>query len=138
MLEEGGGEIESIILRKKIRRVVIDSITSFTLLFDDELQKRESSLKLFNMISDWNCTSLLTFEEDVTPDSPNLAASSKALQFESDSIVFIYYPLDKSRRKRLLEVLKMRGTDHSKQLHSFEITSTGIKINPRGTEAPKR
>lgn len=132
MLEEGGGEIESIIISKKIERVVIDSITSFTLLFEDELEKRESSLKLFNIISSWKCTSLLTFEEDTDPNSTNIATSSKALQFESDSITLIYYPLGKDGRERFLEVLKMRGTKHSRTLHKFEITASGIKVDPKG------
>src|SRR3989344_8978614 len=44
MLEEGGGSIESIVLTKKIKRIVIDSITSFELLFERELEKRESAL----------------------------------------------------------------------------------------------
>jgi len=62
MLEEGGGAIENIVLTKKINRIVIDSITSFELLFEKEIEKRESALALFNIIRKWNCTSLLTYE----------------------------------------------------------------------------
>src|SRR3989344_1361746 len=46
MLEEGGGAIESIIIKKKIQRMVLDSIKSFELLFDNELEKREAALNL--------------------------------------------------------------------------------------------
>ena len=46
MLEEGGGEIESLVLDKKITRIVIDSLTSFELLFEDKLKKKESALSL--------------------------------------------------------------------------------------------
>ena len=137
MLEEGGGAVESIILKKKITRVVIDSKTSFALLFQSELEKRESSLKLFNLIGSWNCTSLLTYEKG-TISKRNSNFPSKSLQFESDSIIILYNLRNKNKRQRYLEILKMRGTPHSKKIHNFEITSSGVKVNPRpSTEIPE-
>src|SRR3989344_3315787 len=127
MLDEGGGEIENIILSKKITRMVIDSVTSFALLFDDELSKREASLSLFNLINSWNCTSLLTYEEETLESG--LAPASKALQFESDSIINIYFLRNKEVRERYLEVLKMRGTDHSRGIHELKVTNKGIYVN---------
>jgi len=127
MLEEGGGAIESIILRKKISRMIIDSITSFALLFEDEFQKREASLSLFNMIKKWNCTALLTFEGKPRKEEK---IDSKALEFESDSIILLYYPREKVERHRYLEILKMRGTKHSKKIYRFHIEKGGIIISP--------
>jgi len=124
MLEEGGGAIESIILKKKITRIVIDSITSFELLFDNELKKREAALALFNMISGWDCTSLLTLEE--SPDAED--KTSRSMGFEVDSTTLLYLLRNKNKRERFLEVLKMRGTDHSKEIHKFEITDKGIQV----------
>ncbi len=126
MLEEGGGAIENIILKQGISRIVIDSITSFALLFEKELEKREAALALFNMIGSWNCTSLLTLEED--PVISKGFTTAKTIEFESDSITLLYYVPQKGERKRFLEVLKMRGVEHSKKIHEFEITSKGIKV----------
>jgi circadian clock protein KaiC len=130
MLDEGGGEIENVIVTKKITRIVIDSITSFELLFDDELAKREASLSLFSLISSWNCTSLLTYEDEpAKSDDP----SARALQFEADSIINIYFVrVGKGvKRERFLEILKMRGAKHSKGLHALEITNKGFVISRR-------
>ena len=69
------------IIKEKISRVIIDSITSFALLFEDELEKREAALALFNMISGWQATSVLTFEGEPFQDQ-NMAA--RTLEFESD------------------------------------------------------
>src|SRR3989338_1390517 len=129
MLDEGGGTIESAILRQGISRVVIDSITSFALLFDKEIEKREAALALFNMIGGWNCTSLLTLEEDLS-DTKEL--SSKAIEFESDSIILVYFPSEKGVRNRYLEILKMRGVNHSKKVHKFEIGNKGISVSLKG------
>ena len=125
MLEEGGGIIENIIINNKISRLVIDSMTSFTLLFEDELEKREASLDLFNMIRKWNCTSLVTFEG--TPQGEN--KSYRALEFESDSIVLMQFLRKLISRERYIEILKMRGTDHSKGLYRFSITKEGIELS---------
>ncbi len=125
MLEEGGGAIESIILNKKIQRLVIDSVTSFELLFEDEPAKREAALALFGMIRDWNCTSLLTFEDESIATGE---LESRTLEFEADSIVVLYFPRKGGERKRYLEVLKMRGTNHSKQIFPFDIGRGGVTV----------
>ena len=78
MLEEGGGIVESIILTKKIKRIVIDSITSFELLFTEDIEKREAALELFNMLRKWECTSLLTYEEEPAGEKK---LSSHTLEF---------------------------------------------------------
>ncbi|MBX4212199.1 hypothetical protein KW787_01940 [Candidatus Pacearchaeota archaeon] len=121
MLEEGGGAIESVILKNKISRVVIDSITSFALLFKDELSKREAALSL-----------LLTLEEDAVAGK----LGPQTLQFESDSIIMLYYEPRKKERERYLEILKMRGTKHSENVHRFTIEKKGIVIDKRPAAYP--
>ncbi|MFA5174453.1 MAG: ATPase domain-containing protein [Candidatus Pacearchaeota archaeon] len=125
MLEEGGGTVETLILSKKITRVVFDSITSFILLFETEVEKREAALSLFNMLRKWNCTAVLTYE-----GAPNREKStSRVLEFESDSITLLYFLRDKKQRSRYLEVLKMRGTEHSTKIYPFSIKRNGIVLS---------
>ncbi len=128
MLDEGGGIIESLVLRKKITRIVIDSLTSFILLFNDELKQRESTLSLFNLLKGWDCTSLLTYEGDNLKEDK---LKSKILEFESDSIIALYFLRNKNERKRYLEVLKMRATNHSKKIHEFSIGKKGILLSKK-------
>ena len=133
MLEEGGGDIESIILREKVSRVVIDSITSFALLFEDELSRREAALGLFNMISKWNCTALLTLEEEPLAMAKSTTAG---LEFEVDSIILLYFVRSKDKRERYIEVLKMRGTKHSKNIYKFNIEKDGIVVDKKPCANP--
>jgi len=126
MLDEGGGAIESIILKNKIKRMVIDSITSFSLLFDDELSKREAALSLFDIIRKWNCTSLLTLEKTLNlKENPDMS-----IEFEADSIILLYFVRIKGERKRFLEILKMRGAKHSTKVYPFEIDK-GINVDKK-------
>lgn len=127
MLEEGGGIIESLVLRKKIQRIVIDSISSFGMLFDDNFEKRKAALTLFNMLRKWDCTSILT--SDTLPAREKI--DSETLGFESDSIILLYFPRGKKQRERYLEVLKMRGTEHSIKTYLFMIKKGGVVLSKK-------
>lgn len=126
MLEEGGGIIESVVLTKKITRIVIDSVTSFELLFEEDIEKREAALSLFNMLRKWNCTSLLTYEGEPSRDKE---LSSHTLEFEVDSIILLYFVRAEKERERYIEVLKMRGTKHSRRIFPFIIEKSGIVLS---------
>lgn len=123
MLEEGGGEVESIILQEKIDRVVIDSITSFMLLFEKDIDIRKAILSLFNMLRKWSCTALLTYEGHV-----NENVKTNVLEIESDSIILLHLTKTPFRRKRELEILKMRGTKHPTKLYKCKIGKKGFRI----------
>jgi len=129
MIEQGGGEIENIVVGEKITRIVVDSITSFALLFEDELKKREAALDLFNIIRKWKVTSLLTLQKNPLERGDE---NSSALEFESDGIILLYFARELKSRKRFLEILKMRGTDHSTKIHEIDLKSnTGFVITNR-------
>ena len=125
MLEEGGGEIESIVTKHNIKRLAMDSVSSFALLFNDELAKRESALVLFEMIRRWNVTSVLTLQEDADARTGGYTTS---LEFEADSIILLYFVRHKGERKRFIEVLKMRGTNHSTKTYPLIIGKHGVMI----------
>lgn len=127
MLEEGGGLIESLINKIKAKRIVIDSITAFGLLFKDELSRRQAILSLIDLMRKWNATALLTAEFEPNVEKP----SSASIEFEVDSIILLYYPREGDTRKRALEILKMRGTEHSKKIFPLRIGQNGITIYPK-------
>ncbi len=127
MLEEGGGLIESLIKKINAKRIVLDSITAFSLLFKDELNRRQGILSLIDLMRKWSITALLTAEFEPNVERP----SSSSIEFEVDSIILLYYPREGDTRKRALEILKMRGTEHSKKIFPLRITDKGITIYPK-------
>ncbi len=127
MLEEGGGDIETIVLTKKIQRIAIDSITAFVMLFDRDVEMREKTLALFSLLRSWTCTSLLIYERDPLIDKRE---SSRILEFEADSLILLYFTRIKKERERFLEVYKMRGTDHSTNIFPYRICrGAGINVS---------
>lgn len=127
VLVEGGGTIDAIITQLRARRLVIDSITSFALLFRDELTQKESSLALFELINRWECTAVLT-SQAVQLSPEELTAQ---LQFEVDSILLFYHFKQKGVRNRALEILKMRGTKTPEKTVKLDInTKQGVVVYP--------
>lgn len=127
MLEEGGGDIETIVFTKNIKRIAIDSITAFVMLFDTDVERREKTLSLFGLLRSWACTSLLIYERDPLIDKRQ---SSRILEFEADSLIFLYFTRIKKERERFLEVYKMRGTNHSTSIYPYSISSgKGVSVS---------
>jgi len=122
---QGGGLIENLIEKHNIKRIVIDSLNAFVMLFKYESAQREACLELFKSLSNWECTILVTEE-----DKPSLTRElSTFLDFEVDGVVFLYNLRMQDERQRAIEIVKMRGSDHSKRIHPFVISNKGIKIN---------
>ena len=126
LLERGGGLIEDIIQQGNIKRIVIDSISSFSLLYEDPLEKKESALNLFEMIGKWGCTAMLSSQDTSLNDDLVIAA----LDFEVDSIILLYNVKHRGRRKRALEILKMRGKDIPNKTMRIAIKKGGIQVFP--------
>jgi len=125
VLIEGGGTIDSIVTKMKVKRLVIDSVTSFALLYKEELAKKEAALALFEMIDKWGCTAVLT-SQDTSLRGIEL---STALEFEVDSITILYHKKVKGIRARGLEVLKMRGTKIPNVTYGLRIEKSGLAVS---------
>ena len=129
LLGEGVGTLDQFMRKIKPTRLVVDSVTSFTLLGGDEIQKRENILGFLNLISKWGCTTLFTSQHTLAGKMEHEAVSF--IEYEVDGIVLLYYVrkgmLGEGRERRL-EVLKMRGTAHEKGAVNFVIYDNGIVI----------
>jgi len=126
LLEQGGGPIKDAIQQMKAKRLVIDSITSYSLLFKDEYQQRESILRFFELIRRWDCTSIIISE--MTPKEAETAKGS--VGFLVDAVISLYYEKkeEKDVRVHSLEILKMRGTRHTNKVCALNFEKEGIKI----------
>src|SRR3989338_6658234 len=108
----------------KAKRVVIDSMSAYSLMFYDDMEKRTSHMQLFEMLRDWKVTALLTAEYDVEEHK------STHLDFEVDSIIWLYNMKKTDVRTRALEVYKMRGSKHLQKTFPLEISDRGVIIYP--------
>lgn len=124
-----GGSIEDIIRKYKIQRLVLDSITSFAILHSTETEMRKAVVKLLDTLKKWGCTCILPSEAAVVSDEGEVKARF-GIEYLSDALLSIYSVRMGDLREMALEVVKMRGTAHSKKLAPMKITKEGIVLYP--------
>jgi KaiC/GvpD/RAD55 family RecA-like ATPase len=127
-----GGSIENIIRDYKAKRLVFDSITSFAALYESEAKMRQAMVRLMDILRRWNCTTLMPSEAIITSDAGAEAQLQirYGLEYLADALLSIYAVRKGDIRELALEVVKMRGTDHSKKLAPMKITKEGILLYP--------
>ncbi len=114
--------------RLKARRVVINSISGFELGISpsDEPDFREALFRLIATLSGEGITTLMTTE---TPNVfGELTISPRHISFLADNVIMLRYAEIESQLRRVVMVVKMRTSDHDKDLKQFRITSRGILV----------
>ena len=122
MLNEFVEEIQ----RLKARRLVIDSLSGFELALAPTFREdfKESLYRMVAVLTGMGITMMMTAElEDRYTD---LRFSPHGTAFLTDAIIVQRYVELKSQLQRVMAVVKVRGSDHSRDLRAFEITEQGI------------
>ena len=117
--------VEKAVLEKNIKRVVIDSANVLKLNFKDKYTYRLTIQEFLIFLSNMNCTMMLNYEMS-TSDRDKIKYGLE--QFIADGIINVYNLVRQEKRVRALEIIKMRGTEHEKDLVPFKITSRGIQV----------
>jgi circadian clock protein KaiC len=127
-LESVGGTIETLAREMGARRVLVDSVSHFDQLTPDPVELRAVVYSFINALKREGLTSILTRE------SPILLGSEEGdneIAFVVDTYLLLRYVEIESAIRKALLVLKLRGSDHAKDIRQFEITSRGIEIMSR-------
>lgn len=129
ILEAGGGSVRDLIDFIGAKRIVIDSITAFMLLYDGEIAQRRSCLRLFRSLSKWGCTTMAIAEEQGNMGQHH----ASVLEYEAAGVILLYNERKGDLRQRSLEIFKMRGTKHAGRIFPMRINDHGIEVYPRET-----
>lgn len=127
-LESVGGTLETLAREMGARRVLIDSISHFDQLTSDPIELRSTVFSFINALKREGLTSILTRESPVLLGSEE---EDSSIAFIVDSYILLRYVEIESAIRKALLVLKLRGSDHAKDIRQFEITEQGIEIQSR-------
>jgi len=124
-LESVANIIEDRITSNDVKRAVIDSSTMIRLSFKNDIEYRQTLFEFLSLLRNLDCTTLTTVEATT--------ASREEMKYDiehfvMDGIVNLYSIGREDRRIRALEIFKMRGTSHSRDLVPFKVTPSGIKV----------
>jgi circadian clock protein KaiC len=115
---------EHILLLKKnlkgIKRVVVDNLRDIEILINDHVRYHDYVYSLVNLFKINGVTSILTTETEEIFGSPKL---SSGISFIADNVFLLNYTNENKSIKRVLTILKLRGSDHCKMVREFKITS---------------
>jgi circadian clock protein KaiC len=128
-IDETLNELTNMIISMKAKRVVIDSLSGFELALAPEFREdfRESLYRMISVLTSLGVTVLMTSElEDRYTD---LRFSSYGSAFLSDAIILQRYIEIDGRFKRVISVVKVRGSQHSKEIRTFDIADDTITID---------
>ncbi|OGD48067.1 MAG: circadian clock protein KaiC [Euryarchaeota archaeon RBG_13_57_23] len=109
------------------KRLVMDSITSVCYKLKTSEKIRDFILKLSKALSDLGCTSILVGE--VTADSTSYSTFGVE-EAIADGIILMANMERRGDLLRTLQVIKMRGTMHSRAKYVLDLTPVGVLLVP--------
>lgn len=130
-IDETLHELADAIHRLKARRVVIDSLSGFELALAPTFREdfRESLYRMVAGLTGMGVTVMMTAElEDRYTD---LRFSPYGTAFLTDAIILQRYTEIEGQLKRVMAVVKVRASAHSKEFRWYEITADGIVVGER-------
>lgn len=108
------------------RRVLIDSIKDIEIATPDKVRFKDYIYSLVNGFKMQGITVLLTNEIPELFGAFRL--SEHGVSFIADNVILLRYVEIAGRMGRAINVMKLRGSQHSKEIRAFEITDKGISI----------
>jgi circadian clock protein KaiC len=127
MQAEGGENIlDESIKEIQPQRIVVDSLSHLQ-MYLPESELRKETYRLIMYLKTKRLSSVFTWESPQIVGQ-SLSVTEAGMSFLVDGIVLLRYVEIESALRKALIILKLRGSDHSKELREFVITSQGIKV----------
>jgi circadian clock protein KaiC len=127
-VESVGGMIENSVNQMGAQRVVVDSITHFSRLTQDPIELRSLEFSFINALKRQGLTSVFTRESSVLLGE---STENTDIGFVVDSYLMLRYVEIESTMRKALLVLKMRGSDHAKDIRQYDITEQGFEVQSK-------
>jgi KaiC domain protein len=111
-----------------IKRVVIDAVSLFTMMFSPDTEKRIRLFELHQMIKKSGATALLMAE---AKDENPMSSRDGLVEYVSDGLITLQFcePADAQEMGLMLRIVKMRRLPHSRKIRPYKITDKGIIVH---------
>ncbi len=121
-------EIQAAVERTHAQRLVIDSLSGFELALAPTFREdfRESLYRMVGALTGSGVTVLMTVE--VAESFTDLRFSADLISFLTDDVIFQRYVEIDGRMHKVMTVIKMRGSEHSKDLRLYDVTAGGLVV----------
>ncbi|KUO41479.1 MAG: hypothetical protein AVW06_01230 [Hadesarchaea archaeon DG-33-1] len=125
--DEHLADITQIVESKKIKRCVFDSLSAVSNSFPEDIFT-SFTRRLIGYLKTKNVTTLLTATTGALVGAAELIETR--LLTMADNIITLRHVEMESKLGLVLNIIKVRGSAHSKALRRYDITSKGIVVGP--------
>jgi circadian clock protein KaiC len=121
-------EIQAAVERTKAQRLVIDSLSGFELALAPTFREdfRESLYRMAGALTGAGVTLFMTTE--FAQSFTDLRFSADLISFLSDDLIVQRYVEMEGEIRKVMTVVKMRGSNHSKELRLYDVTKDGLVV----------
>ena len=120
--------VEHAVKKVKAKRVSVDSLGAMLMQFSDQTIVRRELFRIASALKHMNVTAVLTAER--TQEYGSIARFGVE-EFIADNVMVFRNVLEGEVRRRTIEILKFRGTDHQKGEYPFIIEEgAGLTVIP--------
>jgi circadian clock protein KaiC len=122
------------------KRVVIDSISTLMSATMNEEQARQFQIQISSFFKEKGVTCVMNYLHGASFGAAkgqllsNLFTNEMRLSSMTDGIIMLLYVERGQNVKKMLNVLKLRGSAHSKEVFRYEIEKGGIKMGAKYEE----
>jgi circadian clock protein KaiC len=129
-VDETLDEIRTAVQQIGATRVVIDSISGLEMALAPafRLDFRESLYRLIGALTGLGVTIYSTVEVVDIKGRTGLQLTGYQVSFLTDDIVSLHYVEMEGELRKALMVVKMRGSDHSREFRTYEMASGGVRL----------
>ncbi|MGH7652863.1 MAG: circadian clock protein KaiC [Gemmatimonadaceae bacterium] len=117
--------VENAVKKVKATRVSVDSLGAVFSQFSDQSIVRRELFRIASALKSMGVTAVMTAERT---DDYGPVARFGVEEFIADNVMILRNALDDENRRRTIEILKFRGTDHQKGEYPFTIIPEGGMI----------
>ena len=111
------------------KRVLLDSLKDIEIATPDKVRFKDYIYALVNQFKIQGVTTLLTNE--IPEMFGPFQLSEHGVSFVVDNVILLRYLEMTGKMGRALSIMKVRGSQHSKEIRSFSITDDGLKVERR-------
>jgi circadian clock protein KaiC len=133
-VDEALAAILEAVERLGAKRVVIDSLSGFEVALAPTFREdfRESLYRLVGTLTATGVTVFMTAE--VSEGFREARFTTEKVSFITDEIIIQRYVEIEGELRRVMAVIKMRGSDHSHEFRTYEVTAKGVVVGGPLTE----
>ncbi len=127
-VDEALAAILEAVERLDATRVVIDSLSGFEVALAPTFREdfRESLYRLVGTLTATGVTVFMTAE--VVEGFSDVRFTTERVSFITDEIIIQRYVEIEGELRRVMAVIKMRGSDHSHEIRTYEVTANGVVV----------